>query len=231
MDLGWWKLTQEFEAGVSLYGFFNWLTTPSFGKMGKVDFSFVLSVARVTPSFRDSPNKPVSGVRKNIAWKIGVALYFWGVKDTRHLGDQVVHIMKSDHLMKKQVSLNTKPFRVFSGKHILVPVFNPLLVKFCWKQKKRVGFSMFWDDFPPNQRPTNVTGMLRLTVPTGFTVATAFDACEARGVAYLSRFMKIGSCNRMYTSVLYTLLSKKCLDIILICTCISRPHKIAIAKF
>lgn len=28
------------------------------------------------------------------------------------------------------------------------------------------------------------TGMLRLTVPTGFTVATAFDACEARGVAY-----------------------------------------------
>ena len=29
-----------------------------------------------------------------------------------------------------------------------------------------------------------VGGMLRLTVPTGFTVATAFDACEARGVAY-----------------------------------------------
>lgn len=32
--------------------------------------------------------------------------------------------------------------------------------------------------------PVFVTGMLRLTVPTGFTVATAFDACEARGVVY-----------------------------------------------
>ena len=67
------------------------------------------------------------------------------------------------------VSLNTNGFQpaFFFRKHTSSTVFPKGLL---------VGFS-----FPPFCHLFG--GMLRLTVPTGFTVATAFDACEAR-VAY-----------------------------------------------
>lgn len=241
--------------------------------MGKVDFSFVLSVARqwLHPSATYPTNRS-PGCKKTLNTKLGWFSIFWGVapheKDTRHLGDQVVHIMKNYHLLKKHLSLNTKPFRVFSGKHVLVPGFNPLLVKCYWKQKNRVGFSMFWMIFPQTQGqqmshvhrhapPYSAYGFygghgIRCLWGQGCgippvtiwhdtfssTSRPKLSICvtvtwwpHPRYISVLySELWKIGSCMNVYICFI-CIAFKKCLDIILICTCISRPHKIAIAKF
>ena len=104
--------------------------------------SFVVNSSPVTPSFSDLPIKPVSGVQKNIEQKLGWFSIFWGVapheKETRHLGDQVVHIMKKWSSYEKTCSLNTKLFRFF-------------------QENTYQGLIRCWSNFTQTKGQTNVT--------------------------------------------------------------------------